>query len=75
MEQRCDNIKQCEITGKDEEDCSALSDKVGNLPQFKVSNAVGFLHRNYKGKWFPVCFGSEWWADEVCKVEAGPSNT
>nr|CAI5852171.1 unnamed protein product [Callosobruchus analis] len=71
--QRCDNVRQCEMTGKDEEDCSILSDHVGSQPRIKISNAVGFLHRNWKGKWYPTCFGFEKWASDACKVEAGPS--
>lgn len=39
----------------------------------KVSNAVGFLNRNYKGKWYPTCLGTEIWAEEVCKTESGPN--
>nr|XP_023023966.1 serine protease nudel [Leptinotarsa decemlineata] len=74
IRQRCDNIRQCEITGKDEEDCSALADNVGNQPQNKISNAVGFLHRNFRGKWYPTCFGTELWALEICKTESGPSS-
>ncbi|XP_030766039.1 uncharacterized protein LOC115890059 isoform X2 [Sitophilus oryzae] len=74
ISQRCDNIKQCEITGKDEMDCSILADHIGQFPVNKISNSVGFLHRNYKGKWYPTCFGTELWALQVCQVEAGPSN-
>ncbi|KAH1029281.1 hypothetical protein HUJ05_002542 [Dendroctonus ponderosae] len=73
LSQRCDGIKQCEITGKDEMDCSILADRLGNFPINKVSNSVGFLHRNFKGKWYPTCYGTELWAAEVCQVEAGPS--
>uniref|UniRef100_A0A6P7FDM3 Serine protease nudel-like n=1 Tax=Diabrotica virgifera virgifera TaxID=50390 RepID=A0A6P7FDM3_DIAVI len=72
IEQRCDGITQCEITGKDEEDCTVLTDNIGQQPLNKISNSIGFLHRNFKGKWFPTCFGPEIWAMEVCKVEAGP---
>ncbi|CAH1999694.1 unnamed protein product [Acanthoscelides obtectus] len=71
--QRCDNIRQCEMTGRDEEDCSILSDNVGDQPLLKISNTVGFLHRNWKGKWYPTCFGFEKWATDACKIEAGPS--
>lgn len=74
MEQRCDNIRQCEITGKDEEDCSVLTDNVGHQVQYRISNTAGFLHRNYKGHWYPTCFGADQWAVDVCKTEAGPSN-
>ncbi|CAG9836716.1 unnamed protein product [Diabrotica balteata] len=72
IEQRCDGITQCEITGKDEEDCTALTDHIGKQPFNKISNSIGFLHRNFKGKWFPTCLGSDIWAMDVCKVEAGP---
>ncbi|VEN60340.1 unnamed protein product [Callosobruchus maculatus] len=71
--QRCDDVRQCEMTGKDEEDCSILSDHVGSQPRIKISNAVGFLHRNWKGRWYPTCFGFEKWASDACKIEAGPS--
>lgn len=74
LKQRCDGVKQCEITGRDETDCSVLTDQLGNLTRNKISNSVGFLHRNYKGQWYPTCFGSELWAAEVCQVEAGPSS-
>ncbi|XP_056642016.1 serine protease nudel-like [Diorhabda sublineata] len=72
IEQRCDSITQCGITGKDEEDCTVLADNIGEQPFNKISNSVGFLHRNFKGKWYPTCFGSELWATDVCKVESGP---
>ena len=73
ISQKCDGVKQCEITGKDEEDCSILTDHLGQHPLYKVSSAVGFLHRNYKGKWYPVCFGANAFALDVCKTEAGPT--
>ncbi|XP_060524589.1 serine protease nudel-like [Cylas formicarius] len=73
ISQRCDNIKQCEITGKDEAECSILLDSIGSFAQNQISNSIGFLHRNYKGKWYPTCFGTERWAAEVCQIEAGPS--
>ncbi|KAK9881867.1 hypothetical protein WA026_018066 [Henosepilachna vigintioctopunctata] len=75
IEQRCDGVRNCDVTGKDEDDCSILTDHMGESNPIKVSNAVGFLHRNFKGKWYPTCFGSELWAMDVCKTEAGPSNS
>ncbi|XP_015840900.2 serine protease nudel isoform X2 [Tribolium castaneum] len=74
LSQRCDGIKQCEITGKDEEDCSILTDHLSQHSFYKVSNAAGFLHRNYKGKWYPTCFGVEIFSLDVCRTEAGPSD-
>ncbi|XP_044258893.1 serine protease nudel-like [Tribolium madens] len=73
LSQRCDGIKHCEMTGKDEEDCSILTDHVGQHSFYKMSNAAGFLHRNYKGKWYPTCFGVDIFSLDVCRTEAGPS--
>nr|CAH7733212.1 unnamed protein product [Callosobruchus chinensis] len=57
--QRCDNVRQCEMTGKDEEDCSILSDHVGQQPRIKISNAVGFLHRIGRGNGILLASGSK----------------
>lgn len=38
---------------------------------FKVSNIVGFLHRNYRGTWYPVCSNGEMWAKEACTNQMG----
>lgn len=37
-----------------------------------VSYTEGFLHRNYKGKWYPVCDNPLKWAREACESEIGP---
>lgn len=37
-----------------------------------VSYTEGFLHRNYKGKWYPVCENPLKWAREACESEVGP---
>lgn len=36
-----------------------------------VSYTEGFLHRNYKGKWYPVCDNPLKWAREACESEIG----
>lgn len=36
-----------------------------------VSYTEGFLHRNYKGRWFPVCNEPLDWAKEACEAELG----
>lgn len=36
-----------------------------------VSFTEGFLHRNYKGKWYPVCDNPLKWAREACESEIG----
>lgn len=38
-----------------------------------MSNAVGFLHRYFKGKWYPTCDSWEIWPSEVCRAEGGPT--
>lgn len=37
-----------------------------------VSYSEGFLHRNFKGKWYPVCHNPDKWAAEACESEIGP---
>lgn len=41
------------------------------LQSYMVSYSEGFLHRNYKGKWYPVCNNPEKWAKEACEAETG----
>lgn len=36
-----------------------------------VSYSEGFLHKNYRGKWYPACLAPEQWAKEACEAEAG----
>lgn len=34
----------------------------------------GILHRNWRGKWYPVCSRPDTWAMEVCDSELGTHN-
>lgn len=34
-----------------------------------VSYAEGYLHRNFKGKWYPVCQNPMKWARDACQAE------
>lgn len=37
-----------------------------------VSYTEGYLHRNYRGVWYPVCENPIKWAREACAAESGP---
>jgi len=41
---------------------------------FPVSYTSGFLHRNWRGKWYPTCSKIKDWAVAVCQSEVGPLN-
>lgn len=72
--ERCDGMQNC-LNGKDEQDCSILVKNVGPPSNYLVSYAEGFLHRNYKGRWYPVCDEPMAWAREACEQEIGPLDT
>lgn len=36
-----------------------------------VSFSEGYLHRNYRGQWYPVCNNAGQWAREACENEGG----
>lgn len=36
-----------------------------------VPQTQGFLHRNYKGNWYPVCENGLQWARQACEAEIG----
>lgn len=68
--EKCDGFSNC-LNGKDESDCNMIVRKDDDPMAYSVSDTVGILHRNYKGKWYPVCSNPEQWAIEVCKNELG----
>lgn len=37
-----------------------------------VSYTEGYLHRNYGGRWYPVCENPMKWAIDACEAESGP---
>lgn len=69
--ERCDGFRNC-LNGKDEQGCLILVKNVGPPENFLRPNVKGYLHRNYKGRWYPVCDEPMEWAREVCEAEIGP---
>ncbi|CAK1598802.1 unnamed protein product [Parnassius mnemosyne] len=69
-DQRCNNVADCP-NHKDEIDCSLLAPSLHKKPLFAVSNTEGFLHRNFKGTWYPVCKNPYMWAHDACRRETG----
>lgn len=67
---RCDGTENC-LNGRDERDCSMLVRTVGEHLSYMVAYSEGYLHRNFKGKWYPVCSRPERWAAEACRAETG----
>ncbi|KAG7308173.1 hypothetical protein JYU34_006836 [Plutella xylostella] len=69
-EQRCDNTADCP-NRKDELECNLLAPSLHDKPMFAVSNTEGFLQRNFRGTWFPVCNNPYMWAHDACRRETG----
>uniref|UniRef100_A0A182FG68 limulus clotting factor C n=2 Tax=Anopheles albimanus TaxID=7167 RepID=A0A182FG68_ANOAL len=71
VSERCDGFDHC-LNRKDEQDCSMLVQGLGHYLAYAVPHTSGVLHRNYKGKWYPVCSNARPWAREACEAELGP---
>ncbi|KAM7355778.1 serine protease nudel isoform 2-T2 [Cochliomyia hominivorax] len=68
--EKCDGFTNC-LNGKDEMECSLIVNDVAHHMSHSVSTSEGFLYRNYRGDWYPVCNNGEQWALEACKNEGG----
>lgn len=71
--EKCDGYHNC-LNGRDEMDCNLIAKNIGHHLSYTVSYTEGFLHRNYKGKWYPVCENPMKWAQEACQAEVGNLN-
>uniref|UniRef100_A0A182P221 Peptidase S1 domain-containing protein n=1 Tax=Anopheles epiroticus TaxID=199890 RepID=A0A182P221_9DIPT len=69
--ERCDGFDNC-LNRKDEQDCTMLVRDLGHYLAYSVPHSAGVLHRNYRGKWYPVCHNPTQWAREACETELGP---
>jgi hypothetical protein len=72
--EKCDGFNNCK-NGKDEIECSMIVKSFGSVNSYLVSHSEGILHRNYKGRWYPVCKHASKWAMEACKAEVGKLNS
>ncbi|XP_065075902.1 serine protease nudel [Ochlerotatus camptorhynchus] len=69
--EKCDGFDNC-LNRKDEQDCTLLVRDLRSPLAFTVGHSVGVLHRNHKGKWYPVCHSPMPLAKEACESELGP---
>ncbi|CAL7938816.1 unnamed protein product [Xylocopa violacea] len=72
LSERCDGIQQC-ANGKDEMDCHILTPShIEGKNIFTIGYTEGYLHKNLKGQWYPVCTAVDSWASDACASEIGP---
>lgn len=69
--EKCDGFDNC-LNRKDEHDCTMLVKDLGSPLAFAVGHSHGILHRNHKGKWYPVCHNPTVLARDACESEIGP---
>ncbi|XP_073841369.1 serine protease nudel [Musca autumnalis] len=70
--EKCDGFRNC-LNGRDEMDCSIIVNDVTHHMSHSASSSEGYLYRNHRGEWYPVCNNGENWALEACKNEGGLS--
>ncbi|XP_034949876.1 serine protease nudel isoform X2 [Chelonus insularis] len=74
LSERCDGVQHCP-NSKDETDCSILTQSfIENQDLFTIGYSSGYLFKNWRGKWYPVCSPTMAWAIESCASEVGTSS-
>ncbi|KAH8302029.1 hypothetical protein KR044_001962 [Drosophila immigrans] len=67
--ERCDGFQNC-FNGRDELHCNMLVTDVAHHMSHAASASEGFLYRNYRGDWYPVCNNGAKWAAAACEQQA-----
>lgn len=72
LNKRCDGKIDC-ASEADEKECTALYFGIHGNGSYYIPQTSGFLHRNWKGEWFPVCVDlfNDNWAKEACQADLG----
>ncbi|XP_060656762.1 serine protease nudel [Drosophila nasuta] len=66
--ERCDGFQNC-FNGRDELHCNMLVTDVTHHMSHAASASEGYLYRNYRGDWYPVCNNGDKWATAACEQE------
>ncbi|KAH8365787.1 hypothetical protein KR093_004396 [Drosophila rubida] len=67
--ERCDGFQNC-FNGRDELHCNMLVTDVTHHMSYAASASEGFLYRNFRGDWYPVCNNGDKWAAAACEKDA-----
>ncbi|KAH8418283.1 hypothetical protein KR222_011544, partial [Zaprionus bogoriensis] len=66
--ERCDGFMNC-LNGRDELHCSMLITDVTHHMSHAASASEGYLYRNHRGDWYPVCNNGAKWAAAACELQ------
>ncbi|KAM8710459.1 hypothetical protein ACLKA7_017128 [Drosophila subpalustris] len=69
--ERCDGFHNC-FNGRDELQCNMLVTDVAHHMSHAASASEGYLYRNHRGDWYPVCNNGGQWAAAACELQQDP---